>query len=124
MDKISGILPSSPRIKAIDTTKSQPARPGAPSFGRAEGKNSLGAAKAAFSKEAQLAAAESELGSAPLTPDSKPYKKLTEADHAKIAQDISKRFFEGIKSDIHGDQSLSDEIAERFEEASGPTELP
>ena len=42
MEKISGIIPASPRTKAVDTSNSQPARPGAPAFGRPMGKNSLG----------------------------------------------------------------------------------
>jgi hypothetical protein len=42
MEKISGIIPASPRTKVVDTSKAQPARPGAPAFGRPMGKNSLG----------------------------------------------------------------------------------
>lgn len=42
MDKISNILPPSARVRAADVADAQPARPGAPNFGRTEGKNSLG----------------------------------------------------------------------------------
>jgi len=42
MDKISGIIPASPRLKLMEMAAAQPARPGAPAFGRPEGKNSLG----------------------------------------------------------------------------------
>lgn len=101
MEKLSGILPSSPRIKAIDTTKSQPARPGAPAFGRMEGKNSLGAAKAAFSEEARLAALESSLqgqessSTRATLPDAKLYRPSIEETRSRIVEDITERFFGG-----------------------------
>jgi hypothetical protein len=41
MDKISRILPSSPRINSTDVGDSHPFRPGAPSFGNPEGISSL-----------------------------------------------------------------------------------
>ncbi|MCC7405836.1 MAG: hypothetical protein IT288_15660 [Bdellovibrionales bacterium] len=37
MQKISGILPSTPRIAAVDMRDGHAARPGGPSFGRPEG---------------------------------------------------------------------------------------
>ncbi|MFZ4404386.1 MAG: hypothetical protein ACOYOK_09825 [Pseudobdellovibrionaceae bacterium] len=37
MDKLSLILPNNPRVKNVDTSRSQPVRPGAPTFGRPEG---------------------------------------------------------------------------------------
>lgn len=40
MDKISGILGSSPRLQAVDL-KDSPVRPGTPSFGRPEGSSAL-----------------------------------------------------------------------------------
>ncbi|HWU44456.1 MAG TPA: hypothetical protein VN132_13490, partial [Bdellovibrio sp.] len=42
MDKISGIIPASPRTQVADVATSQPARPGAPMTGRPMGRNSLG----------------------------------------------------------------------------------
>ncbi len=101
MEKLSGILPSSPRIKAIDTTKSQPARPGAPAFGRMEGKNSLGAAKAAFSEEARLAALQNSsqsgetLPERATLPDAKLYRPSVEETRSRIVEDITERFFGG-----------------------------
>lgn len=38
MEKISGIIPRNARTSSADTSKSQPVRPGAPSFGRPIGK--------------------------------------------------------------------------------------
>lgn len=118
MEKISGILPTSSRIQAIDTSKSQPARPGAPTLGRSEGKNSLGAAKAVFSKEAEMAALKAEIDGVPSTPAAKLYKKPTEADHAKIAEDVSRRFFKSVKDDIYAGADLGQQIENRFEEIS------
>lgn len=43
MDKISGIIPSSPRLTSVDL-KDSAVRPGTPLFGRAEGSSSLKAA--------------------------------------------------------------------------------
>ena len=37
MQKISSILPSSPRVLSVDMKESNPIRPGMPSFGRPEG---------------------------------------------------------------------------------------
>ena len=41
MEKISGILASSPRVTSADLKESGPIRPGAPGFGRAEGSSAL-----------------------------------------------------------------------------------
>lgn len=41
MEKISGIIPKSPRVSAVDLKESAPVRPGTPSFGRLEGANAL-----------------------------------------------------------------------------------
>ena len=38
MEKISGIVPGSHRTRTVDASMSQPVRPGAPTFGRPEGK--------------------------------------------------------------------------------------
>lgn len=38
MEKISGIIPKSQRMAAVDLSRSQPVRPGAPSYGRAVGR--------------------------------------------------------------------------------------
>lgn len=38
MEKISSILPKSPRTQNVDNSKAQPARPGAPLFGRPAGR--------------------------------------------------------------------------------------
>ena len=83
MEKISGILPSSHRTRKVDTSKSQPVRPGAPSFGRSEGKNSLGQ-KAI---EDRLTLAEERLG----TPTT--YRNTKDNMQAQMVTELSKKFF-------------------------------
>ncbi len=41
MEKISGIIKSSPRVQAVDLRESNPVRPGTPAFGRPQGVSSL-----------------------------------------------------------------------------------
>lgn len=41
MEKISGIIAASPRLKSADVQSSPPVRPGAPSFGRPVGESTL-----------------------------------------------------------------------------------
>tara|TARA_Y100000817_G_scaffold313889_1_gene311088 strand:+ start:252 stop:710 length:459 start_codon:yes stop_codon:yes gene_type:complete len=41
MEKISGILPSSARVKNVDMKDAHPVRPGTPTFGRPEGVSNL-----------------------------------------------------------------------------------
>ena len=41
MEKISSILPSSPRVSAVDLRDAAPMRPGTPGFGRPEGASAL-----------------------------------------------------------------------------------
>lgn len=120
MDKISGILASSPRIQRADVSTSQPARPGAPMTGRPEGKNSLGD-RITLSKEAEKirkAGAASELSNEvtlgqpevfkgsgiknnlPLeTAKKEPaaYKNTTENAKLKIIEDLNKKFFANPK---------------------------
>jgi hypothetical protein len=120
MDKISGILSSSPRIQKADVSSSQPARPGAPMTGRPEGKNSLGD-RITLSKEAEKirkagAAAEmSKEVSLGQSETSKPvasknnltqevakkepaiYKNTSENAKLKIIEDLNKKFFSNPK---------------------------
>ena len=54
MQKISGILPSTPRIASVDMKEGQAARPGGPSFGRPLG-SSNGPGREALATTAQIA---------------------------------------------------------------------
>lgn len=52
MEKISRILPSNPRVQAVDLKSSAPVRPGTPQFGRPVGISSL--ADAFFMRKMEL----------------------------------------------------------------------
>ena len=80
MEKISGIVPSSPRTRKVDVSSSQPVRPGAPAFGRNVGKNSLGE---------NTAIDRVQLGVSQL-PDSPGYKNKTEKMHAQLVADLNR----------------------------------
>ena len=88
MDKISGILPQSPRMKMVEVAAAQPARPGAPDMGRPMGKNSIGE-RITMSKQLDELR---ESGQLP-TPSAAPVYKNTEANKLKVIEDINKKFF-------------------------------
>lgn len=85
MDKISGIIPSSPRVTAVDLRDSAPVRPGTPSFGRREGVSSL---REPIPMEAPRRAS---LAQAEMVG-----WKSKDMEHAAMVQEMSNRFF--IKS--------------------------
>jgi hypothetical protein len=88
MDKISGILPQSPRMKLVEVAASQPARPGAPDMGRPRGKNSIGE-RITMSKQLDELRDSGQLP----TPAAPPAYKNTEANKIKVIEDINKKFF-------------------------------
>lgn len=112
MQKISGIVPANKRTSSAEIEDSQPVRPGVPSFGRKEGRNTRLLERQALEREALLsvpirdkvtlssaatAAAAQEPGrmqaaSTTATPPTSP-RNAQEARHAKIAEDMSKKFF-------------------------------
>lgn len=90
MEKISGILPASPRMKLMEVASAQPVRPGAPEFGRPMGKNSIGE-RITLSKQLD------DLRQAGQLPKPEvqvpPTYKNTEANKIKVIEDINKKFF-------------------------------
>lgn len=82
MEKISGIVPSSPRTKAVDLRDAPPVRPGAPGFGRPEGVSSLREARIG-----ETAARAADLSREQLGWRTKDQKQ------AAMARDVSERFF-------------------------------
>ena len=89
MEKISGILPPSARTKAVDIAAAQPARPGAPAFGRPMGKNSLGD-RVTLSRELEQMRQSGEM---PEAEDFPVYKKSPDSRKAKIIEDLNQKFF-------------------------------
>jgi hypothetical protein len=141
MEKISGIIPASPRTSVADTAAAQPARPGAPLMGRPMGKNSLGdritlskaaaelrataaAESAAADEAAAPVAASPKLGAqapaaapvqsgAPAGPQATAtYKAPSEASKVKVVQDLNKKFFERpVEVDREGGATSASEEA-------------
>lgn len=107
MDKISGIIPSNARTRSVDTSNSQPVRPGAPTYGRPEGR----VTKAVEDKVTLSSVAAERPLEKPPTYD----RGLTEAKKTKIARDMTDRFFaENFphKEENNG-MSLSEDLAEQ-----------
>src|SRR4051794_21304586 len=106
MDKISGIIPSNARTRAIDTSNSQPVRPGAPSWGRPEGK----VTKAVLEDKVTLSSVAAE------RPMEKPPtydRNLAESKKVKIAKDMTDRFFaENFPHKEESGNSLSEDLAD------------
>jgi hypothetical protein len=106
VEKLSGILPNSPRVKSVDLSEAKPRRPGAPSFGVPQGTTS-GQDRVTISSSAGVDEAAKDL----LT-----YRNPKDARGAKIAENISRKFFET--------RLLKPEIAAPKPTTEAPVELP
>lgn len=95
MEKISGILPASPRTRVADISSAQPARPGALALGRPMGKNSLGD-RITLSKQAEAMRQNNELPVSAEAPTT--YKPNPEAAKLKVIEDLNQKFFNNPKS--------------------------
>jgi len=121
MDKISSILPASPRMQMVEMAASQPARPGAPLMGRPEGKNSMGD-RITLSKEMERMRASGELPELEPAPT---YKNTAENSKKQTIDDLNKKFFTNPK-DIareNGGLTRSEEILNNVE-SSEPVIVP
>ena len=85
MEKISSILPTSARVKSVDLEDSHPIRPGTPTFGRRVGSTS--------SQRVQDKVSISEKAKELLQTETIAGKNSKEDKGAKIADDITKKFF-------------------------------
>ncbi len=107
MEKISQIVPSNARTKAIDVSKSQPVRPGAPTWGRPEGR----VTKAMVEDKVSLSSVAAERPLEAPTYD----RNLAESKRLKIARDLADKFFENNfpqKEVKEGAAPLSEEMAD------------
>lgn len=80
MEKISGILPEKPRLKT-DSDVMVPVRPGAPSFGRAQGSSEI--------QDRVTLSSVKNIG----TQEIQKFRNPKEAKHVQIVDDLSKKFF-------------------------------
>lgn len=105
MEKISGILPASPRTQVADISVAQPARPGALALGRPMGKNSLGDRVTLSKKMEEL----KQTGQFPEPEPSPVYKNPAEAKKLKVIEDLNKKFFSNPKSLAREDDQTKSE---------------
>ena len=120
MEKISRILPANARTQSVDVSKSQPVRPGAPSWGRPMGRvtkmeiapQATAAEiedKVDFSSQALAGGQEME-AKAPQN-----YKKLQEATQIQKIQELSDKFFlEKPKEITQSTAPLSEQFTEEM----------
>ena len=107
MEKLSSILPSNARVKAVDLKDSHPVRPGVPTFGRPEGRNTVADRVSISGLSQEQAAADTLL-----------YRNPKEASRAKIVSDMSKKFFETKIKEYEKPETLSEDVMQ-----SGLTDL-
>jgi hypothetical protein len=108
MEKISSILPGNPRVHSVDLDEAPPARPGAPTFGRKAGRNTVSDRVTLSQKAKELAAQ-----------DTMMVKNPKEASRAKKVEELNRRFFETrLQKPEPAAQPASQEIAETLNEAA------
>lgn len=84
MDKLSNLLPASPRVKSVDLKNAKPVRPGAPNFGAPNGMTSKDRDRISLSDEGKDLAFQDSMG----------MKNPREGLRAQMAEEVTKRFFE------------------------------
>ncbi|WP_291515572.1 hypothetical protein [Bdellovibrio sp. ArHS] len=116
MEKISGILPASPRTRVADVSVAQPARPGALALGRPMGKNSLGD-RLTLSKQMEEL---KQTGQLPEPEASPVYKNPGEIKKLKVIEDLNQKFFQNPKSVAReGDMTKSEEALSKTTDNEG-----
>ena len=80
MDKLSSILPNSPRIKSVDLSEAKPRRPGAPAFGVPVGTTASVRDRVTLSSNR--------------LPEEAVYRNPREFKASKTADEATKKFFE------------------------------
>jgi len=101
MEKISGIIPSSPRVAAVDLKEAAPVRPGTPAFGRPEAVTALKAA----TRELGLATAQKAMNSKQDVMD----WRTKDSKQAVIVADLNSKFF--VKNQKPASSTLTQEPA-------------
>lgn len=90
MQKISGILPSTPRIESVDIESSQPVRSGVPLFGRRSSAPILPQDRVTLSR---VMSSQSPLADNTVNPVYSPSARDKEAMNSEIADRIAQNFF-------------------------------
>lgn len=101
MEKLSSILPASPRVKSVDLSEAKPRRPGAPTFGIREGTTPGVRDRVSLSGQDAIK-------------DTLTYKNPKEARSVKIADDVTRKFFETRLLKDEAPKTRSEDMAEDF----------
>jgi hypothetical protein len=107
MEKISSILPGNPRVHSVDLEDAPPARPGAPTFGRKAGRNTVNDRITLSAKAKELAAQ-----------DTMMTKNPKEASRAKMVEELNRRFFETRLQKPEKEVPQTAQIADKVIEAA------
>lgn len=101
MEKMSGILPSSPRVTSVDLKDSPPARPGAPGLGKKTGRNTVADRVTLSPRAKEMASEETLLG-----------KKAQEVSRVKAVNEINRKFFETRLKPVGTSESISEKVTD------------
>lgn len=103
MEKISRIIPSNSRTKAIDVSDAQPVRPGAPTYGRPLGKVTRSPLE--VQDRVTMSTAERAVLEQPVN-----YRDRIEAKRAAMVDKMAKNFFEGPEKAVTESQVVEEMI--------------
>lgn len=111
MEKLSSILPSTARVTSVDLDEAPPTRPGAPAFGRRQGRNTISDRITLSKKAKEMAAKETMLGRDP-----------KEISRAKMVDEVNRKFFETrlkppVEKEVPHSEDVTNELAEAPETA-------
>ena len=98
MDKLSSILPNSPRVQSVDLSDAQPRRPGSPTYGAPVGTT-------ASMRDRRT------IGSKPSLDEAPVYQNPKEAKSAKLINDVTKSFFEKRLTPQEASPGLASQMA-------------
>ncbi len=101
MEKISSILPANARVQSVDLDEAPPARPGAPTFGRKAGRNTINDRITLSAKAKEMAAQDTLMARNP-----------KEASRSKMVEELNRRFFETRLQKPEKESPQSQAIAE------------
>lgn len=104
MEKLSSILPTSPRVRSVDMDEAPPARPGAPSYGKKAGRNTV-TERAATAQKTKLAVA----------PSTTRVLDPKEVARGKIVDDLARNFFETRLQKPVAVPSASEQVIDNLE---------
>lgn len=84
MEKLSSVIPASPRVKSVDLKNAKPVRPGAPTYGSPVGMTSRERDRIVLSSEAKDLAFQETMGA----------RNPREMRQAQMVDEVTRRFFE------------------------------